>query len=308
MNYSIIIPTCNRQRDLTLAIDSILRQSAPPLEIIIIDQSDNSYTKDYFDEIRNKNKTKINFVYIFQAEKSSAKARNKGIDIAQGDIISFLDDDVVLFEDYYEKVLCCFNDDEKIGGMSGRVIEKNFHSWGMRLLLKVFLLDNFDGKITASGFGFPMSARRFDRPMRVEMLMGCNMNFRKEFLKNDKFDEWFTGYSYREDVDISYRISRKTVLMTIPEAKVYHNNSRSNRMDIQDRKIMEIKNYYYFYKKHVKKTMTSDFLFLYSLLGLSIIYFKEYLFNFNEEKYKQFKGFIQGTIEILKYKKNPLEK
>jgi hypothetical protein len=94
----------------------------------------------------------------------------------------------------------------------------------------------------------------------------------------------------------------------IPEAKVYHNYSRSNRMDIQDLKIMEVKNYYYFYKKHAKKTMISDFLFLYSLLGLSISYFTEYLCNFNEEKYRQFKGFIEGIIKLLKYKNTILKK
>lgn len=89
--------------------------------------------------------------------------------------------------------------------------------------------------------------------MQVEMLSGCNMNFRKELLGNDKFDEWFTGYSYREDAEFSYRISRKTVLKMIPEARLYHNCSRSNRMNLEDQKILEIKNYYYVYKKHAKK-------------------------------------------------------
>lgn len=306
MKYSIIIPTCNRRRDLSLAIDSILIQTIPPLEVIIIDQSDNSYTKDYLEGIGNKNKTKINFVYIFQTQKSSAQARNKGIGIAQGDIISFLDDDVILFEDYYEKLLHYFNNDKKIGGVSGNVIGKNLQSWGMKLLpwKKIFLLDNFDGKMTISGFGFPMGERRFDRPMRVEMFIGCNMNFRKEFLRNDKFDEWFTGYSFREDAELSYRISRKTILKMIPEAKLYHNYSRSNRMDIQVQKLMEVKNYYYVYKKHAKKTRISDLLFLYSLSGLFVICLKEYLCSFNVEKYKQLKGFIEGIIELLKYKRN----
>lgn len=79
-------------------------------------------------------------------------------------------------------------------------------------------------------------------------------------------------------------------------------------MNIQDQKVMEVKNYYYFYKKHTKKTTMSDFLFLYSLFGLSIIYFKEYLCSFNDEKYKQFKGFVEGIIKLLKYKNTILKK
>lgn len=311
LNYSIIVPTCNRRADLARLIDSILRQTLLPAEVIIVDQSDSNDTKKYIESCRNNLVTKsnnINFIYIYQGKKSSVAARNKGINIAKGEIVSFLDDDVILFEDYYEKVLSYFNDNKEIGGVSGKVIVKKFHSWGMRLFLKIFLLDNFDGNMTASGFGFPMGARRFDSPMQVEMFIGCNMNFRKELLKNEKFDEWFTGYSYREDVEFSYRMSQKTVLKMIPEAKLYHNYSRSNRMDIKDLKIMEVKNYYYFYKKHAKKTMLSDCLFLYSLLGLSLIYFEEYLCKFNEEKYMQFIGFVDGIIKLLKYKNNILKK
>lgn len=314
LNYSIIVPTCNRKTDLARLIDSILKQTLLPAEVIIIDQSDSDDTKKYVDSLANQGLSNINFIYICQDEKSSAAARNKGIDIARGQIVSFLDDDVVLFEDYYEKILRYFNDNKKIGGLSGNIIIENESQRRkgkfLKILQKLFLINNFDGTITASGFGYPLHGfeKENDRPVRVEMLSGCNMNFRNELMKNNKFDEWFTGYSYREDAEISYRISQKTVLKMIPEAKLYHNNSRSNRMDIQARKIMEIKNYYYIYKKHAKKRMMSNFLFLYSLLGLSIIYFKEYLCNLDAEKYKQLKGFIVGIIKLLKYKNTILKK
>lgn len=315
MNYSIIVPTCNRQKDLASLIDSILKQTVLPAEVIIIDQSNNDDTKKYIDNLRNRllsESNTIHFIYIYQGEKSSAAARNKGIDVAIGEIVSFLDDDVVLFEDYYERVLCYFKNDEKLGGVGGNVIFENKpHGWKWKLrkvLLKVFLLNNFDGTMTVSGFGYPIAEREINSVMQVEMLSGCNMNFRSEYLKNDNFDEWFNGYSYREDAELSYRISRKTFLKMIPEAKLYHNYSKSNRMDIQAQKVMEVKNYYYFYKKHVKKTIISDFLFLYSLLGLSIIYFIEYLCNCSEKEYKQIKGFIEGIMELLKYKNNLLKK
>ncbi|CAG1023092.1 GalNAc(5)-diNAcBac-PP-undecaprenol beta-1,3-glucosyltransferase [Patescibacteria group bacterium] len=306
MNYSIIVPTCNRQKDLASLIDSILKQTILPVEVIVIDQSDSDDTKKYIESCSNYELTKsnnINFIYMYQTKKNSAAARNKGIDVAKGQVISFLDDDVVLFRDYYEKVLSYFDNDKRIGGIGGNVIVENkLQGWKWKLrkgLLKLFLINNFDGKITKSGFGWPIAEREIDSPMQVEMFSGCNMNFRKEFLKDDKFDEWFTGYSYREDVDISYRISGKTLLKMIPEAKLYHNYSKSNRMDVKEQKMMEIKNSYYFYKKNMKKTMISDFLFLYSLSGLLTISFIEYLCNFNEEKYKQLKGFTKGIIKLV---------
>lgn len=315
MNYSIIVPTCNRQKDLASLMDSILKQTILPAEVIVIDQSECDDTKKYIDSLTGLPLSgNIDFIYIHQIKKSLVAARNKGIDLARGQIVSFLDDDVVLFENYYEKVLHYFDNDKKIGGLSGNIIiENKSRSWKgkiWRTLQKLFLLDNFDGKMTSSGFGYPIHGfeGENERPMQVEMLSGCNMNFRKELLGNDKFDEWFTGYSYREDAEFSYRISRKTVLKMIPEARLYHNYSRSNRMDIKNQKVMEVKNYYYFYKKHAKKTTISDFLFLHSLMGLTITYFAEYLCNCNKEKYKQLKGFIDGIIGLLKYKNNLLKK
>lgn len=313
MNYSIIVPTCNRKEDLVKLIDSILNQTVLPAEIIIIDQSENDDTRKYLEGCKTHLLTmsnKINLIYRHQTKKSLVVARNNGIDIASGEIVSFLDDDVVLFKNYYEKVLDYFYNDKKTGGLSGNIIlENKLHNWKdkfRKILNKVFLIDNFNGKMTVSGFGHPLHGfeGKNGRPMQVDMLSGCNMNYRKEFLMNDKFDEWFIGYSYREDAEFSYRISRKTVLKMISEAKLYHNYSRSNRMDIKNQKIMEVKNYYYFYRKHAKKTIISDLYFLYSLLGLLVIHFIELLCNFNDEKYKQLKGFLKAIIQLLNFKNN----
>ncbi|WP_295103081.1 glycosyltransferase family 2 protein [uncultured Candidatus Kuenenia sp.] len=312
MNYSIIVATCNRQNDLAKLIDSILMQTVLPLEVIIVDQSDTGDTKKYIEDCRKQFLTKSNkieVIYIYQAEKSLVAARNKGINIAIGEIVSFLDDDVVLFEDYYEQVLRYFNNDEKLGGVGGNVmIERELQGWKWKLrraMLKIFLLNNYDGKMTVSGFGYPIIGIAIDRPVQVEMLLGCNMNFRSEYLKNDKFDEWFIGYSFREDAELSYRISREAVLKMIPEAKLYHNCSKSNRMNIRPKKVMEVKNFYYVYKKHAKKTMISNIVFFYSLSGLWIIYGIEFLCNGNKEKCKQLQGFTEGIISLLKTNNNP---
>ncbi|WP_169703136.1 glycosyltransferase family A protein [Candidatus Kuenenia stuttgartensis] len=50
MNYSIIVPTCNRQNDLAKLIDSILLQTVLPLKVIIVDQSDTGDTKKYIED------------------------------------------------------------------------------------------------------------------------------------------------------------------------------------------------------------------------------------------------------------------
>jgi glycosyltransferase involved in cell wall biosynthesis len=291
-------------RDLSKVVDSILKQSVLPLEIIIVDQSDNESTKKYVASIKKKNKTKVKIIYLFQKEKSITHARNKGISLASGDIISFLDDDVILFSDYYEKIVHHFANNRQVAGLSGReVVKKKLKGWKWkmrRILLKAFLLDNFKGRMTISGFGCPMGREEFSSYFKVEMLPGSNMNFRKKFLRNMQFDEWFCGYGYREDADFSYRISRKAIVAMIPEARFYHNFSKLNRMAMNEQKAMEVKNLAYFYKKNARKNIFSDFLFLYSLSGLFIIILIEYLNNLNEEKYKQLSGFLNGFVQICR--------
>jgi hypothetical protein len=48
------------------------------------------------------------------------------------------------------------------------------------------------------------------------------MLWRRQVLQEYKYDEWFQGYSYFEDVDFSYRVSRKYKLMIVADAKVQH--------------------------------------------------------------------------------------
>jgi GT2 family glycosyltransferase len=183
--------------------------------------------------------------------------------------------------------------------VSGNVIIRNKPQgwkWELRkILIRLFLLNNFDGKMTLSGFGYPIFEREIEKAIAVEMLPGCNMNYRKGSLGNEKFDEWFSGYSYREDVDMSYRISKHGILKMIPEAKLYHNYSKFNRASLQTQKIMELKNYRYFYRKYARKNILTDFLFLYSLLGLFVISILEYVNSFNAEKYAELKGSLKGA-------------
>jgi glycosyltransferase involved in cell wall biosynthesis len=302
MNCSIIIPTCNRKNELIIAIKSILVQTWTPYEIIIIDQSDDEEVNKLIDEAISNSGKQIKFIYIRQSYKNSAHARNKGMSLATGDIISFFDDDVVLFDDYLENIMRHFNSNKLIAGLSGNVVIRDKlqgWKWELRkILLRLFLLNNFDGKMTISGFGFPIFEREIEKPQEVEMLPGCNMNYRKEFLGDDKFDVWFSGYCYREDADISYRISRKGILKMIPEAKLYHNYSKLNRADPQTQKIMEVKNYSYFYRKLARKNILTDFLFLYSMFGLFVIIILEYISSFNAQKYSQLKGFLKGVIKM----------
>lgn len=84
---SIIVPTYNRAHTITRALDSLLVQTYPDLEIIVVDDGSTDSTRDilagYDDRVR----------YHYQQNAGPAAARNTGIRMARGEFIGFLDSD-----------------------------------------------------------------------------------------------------------------------------------------------------------------------------------------------------------------------
>lgn len=84
---SVVIPVYNGQRYLSEAIDSVLAQTHPVSEIIVIDDG----STDRSPEIAFQYKEKIR--YIYQRNQGISAARNRGIEIARGKYLAFLDAD-----------------------------------------------------------------------------------------------------------------------------------------------------------------------------------------------------------------------
>ncbi len=93
---SIVIPTYMReQRFLGRAIESALSQTYPKTEVVVVDDNEpNTVHRKRTIALMEAYRCRENLVYV-QNEKNlgGAIARNRGISIAKGDYITFLDDD-----------------------------------------------------------------------------------------------------------------------------------------------------------------------------------------------------------------------
>ena len=87
MKISVVIPTFNRINLVARAIDSVLKQSLNPYEIIVVDDGSDDGTSEM---IQNKYKS---IKLIQQQNDGVSAARNKGIEHAKGDWIGLLDSD-----------------------------------------------------------------------------------------------------------------------------------------------------------------------------------------------------------------------
>ena len=87
MKISVVIPTFNRISLVARAIDSVLKQSLKPYEIIVVDDGSDDGTSEM---IQNKYKS---IKLIQQQNNGVSAARNNGIKHAKGDWIGLLDSD-----------------------------------------------------------------------------------------------------------------------------------------------------------------------------------------------------------------------
>ena len=118
VKFSVVIPAHNAAAFLCRAVDSIKKQSFKEWEIIVVE---NGSTDDTY-EIG---------LSIFQSEKGVSNARNKGIDLASGEWIVFLDADDSLTPDalkfYYEVI------DDDIQLICGRYVHNKINNSNERV-------------------------------------------------------------------------------------------------------------------------------------------------------------------------------
>lgn len=98
---SVIIPAYNTEKFIGKCLESIVKQTMPEIEIIIINDGSVDDTKtiaSIFAEYDNRIKI------INQENKMQGAARNRGIEIAKGEYIGFVDSDDWVDLDYFEKL------------------------------------------------------------------------------------------------------------------------------------------------------------------------------------------------------------
>ncbi|HTA61907.1 MAG TPA: glycosyltransferase [Bacteroidia bacterium] len=109
MLFSIIIPTYNRASFIATTIQSVLNQTHPHFEIIVVDDGSTDNTEEVVKKIKDK---RIN--YYQKKNEERAAARNYGISKAKGDYITFLDSDDILLPNHLDEAKKIFEKETNV--------------------------------------------------------------------------------------------------------------------------------------------------------------------------------------------------
>lgn len=217
-NVSVIIPAYNRAFIIGQTIDSVLQQTYGNYEIIVVDDgsTDNTYEalKPYWDKIR----------YEYKENGGIASARNRGLELAQGEYIAFLDSDDFWKPEKLEKQMQCFANQPEYGLVATRcvtnTVDRDFNTIEVNKIRR-------SGK---SGWIYKdLFFRNFIRTSSVVIKNEC-------FQKVGRFDE---GLPRCEEIDMWLRISKKYPVGFINDIlTIYTRRPKEIRHDnIEGRKI-----------------------------------------------------------------------
>ena len=251
--FCLIICTYQRPKALLKLLRSVSEQILYPYQIIIVDGSTNLETKNLIAENEFRN---IEYYLVAEKDRGLTRQRNFGIDKINRDslITCFLDDDVVLQTDYFEKLIETYQEYPDAFGVGGYIIEENiawkknvinevefeefeFDGWkrklGSRNVLRKklgLLSDQPPGFMPEFSHGLSTSfLPPSDKIYPVEFFMGGVSSYKTEVFSKIQFSEYFDGYGLYEDMDFCLRLSKLGALYVNTAAKLYHYHEASGR-------------------------------------------------------------------------------
>lgn len=271
-NSSFVIATRNRPNDLLTTVRSLVAQTVLPAELVIVDSSDETPTRTEIEALCSSAGIKLDFHH--PAPRGLTVQRNVGIDRSSGDPVFFVDDDVWLDPDCHEEVL---NEYERwgpeLGGVRATPKRPARPSLGTRIYRRIFGIGGWwpeaSGKVRPGFYAEGVSDSAGVR--RIEYFNGWFMSYRREVFDHERFDEALAGYGYKEDIDFSYRVSRRYTLVQTPAARCDHLKSDASRMSSHQLQRMNLANQFYLHRKLMPQTLFHKAALWWAWIGLFIL-------------------------------------
>ena len=204
MFISVVIPTYNRRGILEKCLSALEHQDAcgelDDYEVVVVDDGSTDGTPDWL----RSNADRFPRVRLFeQSHGGPAEGRNRGVGNARGDVIVFIDSDLVVTPTFL--------------GCHARALTKQWARSGSRLCF------TYGAVINTADFAHPTGERHKLRDLSWAYFATGNVAIDRAVLEQSGlFDQGFRLYGW-EDLELGERLRQMGVeLIRCPEAVGYH--------------------------------------------------------------------------------------
>ena len=253
ISVCVSIVTYNSRRFIGSCLDNLLRQKAPPFEVVVVDNASTDGTQDLLASYGGRIRVMYNDRNI-----GFAAAQNQAIHSRDSAWVLTLNPDVVLLPGFIARLLYAGRHNDRVGTVCGKL-----------LAIGSDLNPPDNPRIDSAGIFFTPAMRHFDRGWhepdddrfhQVEYVFGASAAaalYRREMIDDISLDgEFFDPdfFAYREDADVAWRAQLcGWSCLYIPAATAYHVrtmvpgnrgtvSARLNMHSVKNRFLMRIKN------------------------------------------------------------------
>jgi glycosyltransferase involved in cell wall biosynthesis len=226
MKITVIIPTYRRTQDLERCLTAIHKQARPVDEVVLVVRDSDHETWQFlttFDPLL------LPLRATTVSVPGVVAAMNAGLDVAQGDIIAFTDDDAAPHSNWLAHIEAHFLADDRIGGVGGR--DWVYH--GKHLEDGVCPVV---GQVHWFGRVIGNHHKGVGAPREVDVLKGVNMSFRRQAIQGLHFDRRMLGTGAQVHFEVAFCLSlRRAGWKLIYDPQVGVNHYPAQRFDEDQR-------------------------------------------------------------------------
>jgi GT2 family glycosyltransferase len=308
LDCSLIVATFKRPAETSSLVALLATMPDTPVEVVIVDGSPSDETERALLDLSRNLRLSFDLVFV-QSPKGLTRQRNVGVDISTKSILFFLDDDALPMDKYFSELAHALqqNSTGQVGAV-GACIVNEMHKpisrrWQIRRAIGLIpksepLIYNHAGTSAPTGLLKPFSGTR-----DVDIFPGGACAIRREIFESMRFSEFFAGYSWGEDLEMSLRIRRRWRVLCCGDARVFHRglDSAGGRPAPFTKGQMEIRNRYFIWKRHSPEANRVDrlrfHLDLLFLFGMDVAWFA-----FRPWQYQHFLhacGILSGAVSCV---------
>ncbi len=199
MTITVLVTTYGRRPYLERCIGSLVAQTRPPDELVVVTREGDEPTEAYVADLLGAGKLAFALRHARVREPGVLPANRAGMPLVTGEVLAFLDDDATARPDWLGRIERWFAENPDLGAVGGRDVQHTKEGVFDEPAAEV-------GRIRWYGRIIGNHSHRVPGAHPADVLKGCNMAIRRHLVRD--FDEGIAGHAHYYEMDQCFAVRR----------------------------------------------------------------------------------------------------